>query len=138
MTLKVSLNMEALKFAGGAIIVGAAVCIMLPDVVRYVAGLWRLGVLIVAVILLAWLLAVARLKVSRTAAKPELAEPAGARCEGGEAQPKASSGAASRADRVVLRPAGGVAQATEQPVKPAPGQQGNPRTPAKEPLKDDG
>lgn len=66
--------MEALKFTGGAIIVGAAVCIMLPDLVRYLAGLWRLGVLIVVVILLAWVLAVARLKISGNTARRAGAE----------------------------------------------------------------
>jgi hypothetical protein len=55
--VKVSLNREALKFAGGAIIVAAAVCVMLPDLVRYVAGLGRLGIWIVGVLILAWLMA---------------------------------------------------------------------------------
>ena len=65
--MKVSWNAEALKFAGGAIIVGAALCIMLPDLVRYLAGLWRLGVLVVAVIALAWALAMARIKLAGSA-----------------------------------------------------------------------
>ena len=48
---------DQLKFAGGALIVGAAVCIMAPDLVNYIGGLWRLGIMIVVVILVAFLIA---------------------------------------------------------------------------------
>ncbi len=61
--MKVSLNKEALKFAGGAIIVAAAVCVMLPDLVRYVAGLGRLGIWIAGVLILAWLLASVKVRL---------------------------------------------------------------------------
>lgn len=62
--MKVALNKETLKYAGGAIIVAAAVGIMMPDLVKYLAGLWRLGVMIAVVITLAWLLAFARHKLT--------------------------------------------------------------------------
>lgn len=57
---------------------------MLPDLVKYVAGLWRLGVLIVAVIILAWLMAVARLKLSGGQAKA--ASPSGDEESAGQLQ----------------------------------------------------
>jgi hypothetical protein len=63
----VKLDADTLKFAGGAVIIAAAACIMLPDVLNYIGGLWRLGVMIVVVLFLAWLMAniVARIQLSR-------------------------------------------------------------------------
>jgi hypothetical protein len=52
----VKLNAETLKFAGGAVIVLAAACIMLPDLLNYIGGLWRLAVMIVVVIGIACLI----------------------------------------------------------------------------------
>ncbi len=37
---------EPWKIIGSAIIIGAAACIMLPGLLGYLAGLWRLAVLI--------------------------------------------------------------------------------------------
>ncbi len=69
-------TIEKCKVAGSTIIVGAALLIMLPDLAKYLAGLWRLGILIAFVILLAWLLAVVVCKVCPGTAdkKEKLAE----------------------------------------------------------------
>ena len=58
MILKFNLNKEALKLAGSILIVGCAVLIMLPGLIGYLAGLWRLGVLICVILLSAWGLSV--------------------------------------------------------------------------------
>ena len=47
---------ELWKVIGGAVIIGAAACIMLPNLLGYLAGLWRLGVLIVVIIATACIL----------------------------------------------------------------------------------
>jgi hypothetical protein len=75
----VKLNADTLKFAGGAVIIAAAACIMLPDVLNYIGGLWRLGVMIVVVLVLAWVLAniTARIQISRRAKLVEQSKSAG-------------------------------------------------------------
>jgi len=57
--LKAGLNTDVLKFAGGALIVIAAACIILPDLLKYLAGISRLLILIGAVVIVAWIMAVA-------------------------------------------------------------------------------
>lgn len=44
---KPAINMETLKFAGGAIIVGAAALIMFPGFLSVALGLWRILVIMV-------------------------------------------------------------------------------------------
>ncbi|HEY9871093.1 MAG TPA: hypothetical protein V6D08_18145 [Candidatus Obscuribacterales bacterium] len=58
---------KTLKFVGGALIVGAAACIILPGLLGYLAGLWRLGLFVALALISAWAvsLLVARLTVSR-------------------------------------------------------------------------
>jgi len=51
--VRAALNTQALKFVAGALVVGAAFCIMMPDLLRYLAGLWRLGVFVVVVVVAA-------------------------------------------------------------------------------------
>lgn len=51
------LNSKTIKFVGGALIVVAAFSILLPGLLKFLFGIWRIGVLIVTAVILAWLAA---------------------------------------------------------------------------------
>lgn len=91
--MKLKLNADLLKYGASALIVGAAACIIMPGLVGYLAGLWRLGVLIVVVIAIAAALGTisAKFIVARKlqagtslAASPEASE---AKAEADQARP---------------------------------------------------
>ncbi len=84
--MKAGLNTDALKFAGGAIIIAAAAYIVMPDLVKYVLGLWRLAVLIVVILVVARLIAMMKVKVAAASASS-------ARDKEGVAQPETDNGA---------------------------------------------
>jgi high-affinity Fe2+/Pb2+ permease len=45
------MRMKTLKFVGGGLIVACAFAIMLPDVITYLSGLWRIILLVVTIVL---------------------------------------------------------------------------------------
>ena len=58
---------KTLKYAGGAVVVAAAALIILPGLVGYISGLWRLALFVAVALLSAWALSVlvARITVAR-------------------------------------------------------------------------
>lgn len=58
---------EKLKFAAGAIIIAGAACIIMPGLLGYISGLWRLALWVGMALAAAFLVSVlwARLTVSR-------------------------------------------------------------------------
>lgn len=45
------MRMKTLKFLGAGLIVACAFAIMLPDVITYLSGLWRIILLVVTIVL---------------------------------------------------------------------------------------
>ena len=58
---------KTLKFAGAALIIGAAAIIILPGLLGYLSGLWRMAIFIAVALLSAWALSflVARITVAK-------------------------------------------------------------------------
>lgn len=64
-------NSKLWRIAGSVVIVIAAFALMLPGFISYTASLWRIGLLILLTLLVAWIVsfALAKVTVSRRAPK---------------------------------------------------------------------
>ncbi len=51
------LNSSTMKFIGGALIVVTAFSILMPGLLKFLFGIWRIGVWIITAVILAWLMA---------------------------------------------------------------------------------